>query len=83
MAFVTELVFFRARPGIAVETVSADAAPEACVSIAGGFGDIIRWRDQASARIAAGAANGSPCTAGRTAADDPATPACPPLCRSA
>jgi hypothetical protein len=80
MAFVTELVFFRARPGMAVETVSADAVPDSCVSIAGGFGDIIRWRDRASARIAAGAANVSPCDR-QAVIEDP--PACPPLCRSA
>ncbi|HMG50051.1 MAG TPA: hypothetical protein VK597_05615 [Inquilinus sp.] len=83
MAFVTELVFFRARPGIAVETVSAVAAPDSCVSIEAEFGDIIRWRDQAGARIAGEAANGSPCTGGQEATGGPGAQACPLLCRSA
>jgi hypothetical protein len=71
MAFVTEIVLFRARPGIAVETV-VEAAEGSRTAIAGLdgyidrsfgtggdglFGDVVRWRDMASAEAAAAAAS--------------------------
>ncbi|HEY9344653.1 MAG TPA: hypothetical protein VIQ53_05030 [Inquilinus sp.] len=74
MAFVTEIVLFRARPGIAVET-AVETVVEAAegsrrapagldgyidrsfgVSADGLFGDIVRWRDLASAEAAAAVA---------------------------
>ncbi|WP_342237233.1 hypothetical protein [Inquilinus sp. OTU3971] len=78
MAFVTEVVLFRARPGIAVETAvetvveAAEGSRRALagldgyidrsfgVSADGLFGDIVRWRDLASAEAAAGAAPALP-----------------------
>ena len=74
MAFVTEMVLFRARPGIAIETV-VDAAEGTRRAIAGLdgyidrsfgvgadglFGDIVRWRDLAAAEAAAAAAPALP-----------------------
>ncbi|MGK9236736.1 hypothetical protein KXS07_33100 [Inquilinus limosus] len=67
MAFVTEVVLFRARPGIAVETVveAAEGSRQALAGLdgyidrsfgvgAGGeFADIVRWRDMAEAEAAA------------------------------
>lgn len=67
MGFVTEVVLFRARPGVAVETVveAAEGSRAALagldgyidrsfgVSADGLFGDIVRWHDMASAEAAA------------------------------
>ncbi|WP_225768891.1 hypothetical protein [Inquilinus sp. Marseille-Q2685] len=74
MAFVTEVVLFRARPGIAVETVvgAAEGSRAALAGLDGYidrsfgigadglFGDIVRWRDLASAEAAATAAPALP-----------------------
>ena len=70
MAFVIELVMFRAKPGIAVETVveAAEGTRQAVAGLDGyadrNFGatadgefvDVIRWRDRACAEAAAAAA---------------------------
>jgi len=71
MAFVTEVVLFRARPGIAVETVveAAECSRQAIAGLDGYidrsfgigadglFGEVVRWRDMASAGAAAAAAS--------------------------